>query len=185
MSDAVAAPASPKKTKAAAKPKVKKTKVAATHPPIAAMVNEAIKNLKDRKGSSLAAIKKYINANYKCDAAKLAPFIRKYLKKAVVDGTLIQTKGVGAAGSFKLKGKDAEDKPKAAKKAAPKAKKPAAEKKPKKAKAKAPVKAKKPKAAKAKTPKKAKPAKPIKKAKKSPAKAKKTKKPAAKKAAKK
>ena len=180
MSDAVAAaPAKAPKAKKAAKPKKP-----ASHPPVASMVTAAIKNLKDRKGSSLAAIKKYISANYKVDVAKIAPFIRKFLKKAVADGKLTQVKGTGASGSFKVAASAKAEKPKkAAKKpkkpAAKKAKKPAGEKKVKKPaakKAKSPKKAAKPK--KAKTPKKA--AKP-KKAK-TP---KKAKKPAAKKAAKK
>ncbi|GBP94785.1 Histone H1B [Eumeta japonica] len=57
------------------------------------MVNNAIRELKERSGSSLQAIKKYIAAQYKVDAEKHAPFIRKYLKSAVESGTLIQTKG--------------------------------------------------------------------------------------------
>ena len=178
MSDAPVA--KPAKAKKAAKPKKP-----AAHPPVASMVTAAIKNLKDRKGSSLAAIKKYISANYKCDVAKLAPFIRKFLKKAVADGKLTQVKGTGASGSFKVAASAKAEKPKkkAVKKpkkpTVKKAKKPAGEKKAKKPaakKAKSPKKAAKPK--KAKTPKKA--AKP-KKAK-TP---KKAKKPAAKKAAKK
>ena len=97
----------------------KKAKVASAHPPVAQMVNAAIKALKERKGSSLAAIKKYINANYKADSAKLAPFIRRYLKKAVETGKLNQIKG-----SYKLnKAEKAEKKP-----AAKKTKKPAAKK---------------------------------------------------------
>nr|CAD7256505.1 unnamed protein product [Timema shepardi] len=36
------------------------------------------------------------------DAEKLAPFIKKYLKSAVTSGELVQTKGKGASGSFKL-----------------------------------------------------------------------------------
>ena len=70
--------------------------------PVAEMVNTAIKNLKERKGSSLWAIKKYINTNYRVDAAKLAPHIRRYLKKGVVTGKLSQVKGSGASGSFRL-----------------------------------------------------------------------------------
>uniref|UniRef100_A0A1B0G787 H15 domain-containing protein n=1 Tax=Glossina morsitans morsitans TaxID=37546 RepID=A0A1B0G787_GLOMM len=66
------------------------------------MVDAAIKNLKERGGSSLLAIKKYINGTYKCDSQKLAPFIKKYLKTSVASGKLIQTKGKGASGSFKL-----------------------------------------------------------------------------------
>ena len=147
---AAAAP-SPKKATKAKKPAKK-----ADHPPVASMVNAAITNLKDRKGSSLAAIKKYIAANYKVDVAKLAPFIRRYLKKAVADGKLSQTKGSGASGSFKI-GKATEEKKKVKKTPKKAAKKPAAKKTPKKA-AKKPAakkekKAKKPKASKPKKPK--------------------------------
>ena len=146
-----AAAPSPKKATKAKKPAKK-----ADHPPVASMVNAAITNLKDRKGSSLAAIKKYIAANYKVDVAKLAPFIRRYLKKAVADGKLSQTKGSGASGSFKI-GKATEEKKKAKKTPKKAAKKPAAKKTPKKA-AKKPAakkekKAKKPKASKPKKPK--------------------------------
>lgn len=81
---------------------LKKTKIAPTHPPTSQMVDAAIKSLKERTGSSLLAIKKYLAANYKVDADKLAPFIKKYLKSSVVSGKLVQTKGKGASGSFKL-----------------------------------------------------------------------------------
>ena len=177
MSDS-AAPKAPK-VKAAKKPAKK-----AEHPPVASMVTAAVKELKDRKGSSLAAIKKHIAANNKVDVAKLAPFIKKFLKKAVADGKLLQVKGTGAAGSFKLAKPVKEEKPKKAK-AAPKKKatpKKAAAKKPKAAK-KTPKKAAKPKKEKkVKTPKTAKPKKPsVKKATKSPKKAAPKKKAAAKK----
>jgi hypothetical protein len=66
------------------------------------MVGNAIKSLKERGGSSLQAIKKYIAANYKVDSEKLSPFIKKYLKTAVASGELVQTKGKGASGSFRL-----------------------------------------------------------------------------------
>merc|ERR1711992_454503 len=144
----------PKKAPAAKKPKAKPT-----HPPTSAMIAAAIKALKERNGSSLAAIKKYIAATYKVDVVKLAPFIRKALKKGVEAKKLIKVKA-----SYKLAKE--EKKPKAKK---PKAKK--VKKSPKKA-------AKKPAAKKAKTPKKA--AKPA--AKKTPKKAA-AKKPAAKKPA--
>ena len=113
MSDA-AAPAK-------AAPKAKKPAKKADHPPVAAMVSAAIAALKDRKGSSLPAIKKYVAATYKVDIEKLAPFIRRFLKKAVADGTLVQTKGTGANGSFKIAAAVKPEKPKA-----PKKKKPAA-----------------------------------------------------------
>nr|XP_045586920.1 histone H1-like [Procambarus clarkii] len=66
------------------------------------MVLAAVAALKDRKGSSLQAIKKYVVANNKVEAAKIAIYIRRFLKKAVADGILVQTKGSGASGSFKL-----------------------------------------------------------------------------------
>lgn len=174
MSDAVASPK--KVAKVAKKPAAKPT-----HPPVAAMVSAAVAALKDRKGSSLPAIKKYIAATYKVDVAKLAPFIRRFLKKAVADGKLTQVKGSGASGSFKLaKAAAPEKKVKKVVKKSPKkvAKKPAAKKTPvkkakkaktpkkeKKAKKPAAAKPKKPKAKKVKTPKKAAAKKVVKKAK--------------------
>merc|ERR1719400_2146201 len=141
MSDAAAA--KPAAKKAPAKPKAKPT-----HPKSAEMV-AAIKALKERGGSSLPAIKKYIAANYKCDVVKLAPFIRKALKKGVESKKIVQVKA-----SYKM-GK--EEKPKKVKKKpVKKAKKPKAPKKAAAKKAKSPKKAaKKPAAKKAKTPKKA------------------------------
>lgn len=50
----------------------------------------------------MSAIKKYLAANYKVDPIKLAPFIRKFLKAAVANKTIVQTKGTGASGYFKL-----------------------------------------------------------------------------------
>ena len=89
----------------AATPKAKKAskpKAAPSHPPTAAMIKAAVKALKERNGSSLPAIKKYIAANYKVDIVKLAPFIKKALKSMTEKKVLIQTKGKGASGSFKL-----------------------------------------------------------------------------------
>ncbi len=95
-----AAKKSPAKKKVPAAAKAKKP--AATHPTTSVMVTSAIKELKEKKGSSLPAIKKYLAATYKVDPAKLAPFIRKFLKAAVANGTVLQTKGTGASGHFKL-----------------------------------------------------------------------------------
>lgn len=172
VAPAPAKSASPKKAKSGPK----KPKTTPSHPPVASMVNNAIKNLKERGGSSSQAIKKYIAANNKVDVEKLAPFIKRYLKSAVTKGLLVQTKGKGASGSFKLKEKAAkatgakpkksaaakkpkkatgEKKPKTPKKKKSVAKKPAGEKKaksPKKAAAPKPKAAKK--ATKPKTPKK-------------------------------
>merc|ERR1711944_380985 len=82
--------------KKAAKPKAKPA-----HPPTASMVMAAVKALKEAKGSSLPAIKKYIAGNYKVDIVKLSPFVRKALKSLVEKKKLVQTKGTGASGRFK------------------------------------------------------------------------------------
>ncbi|XP_076315007.1 uncharacterized protein LOC143227446 [Tachypleus tridentatus] len=82
--------------------KPKKLKVVPTHPKVSVMVYTAITDLKERGGSSLQAIKKYIASHYKADVEKLNPFIKKYLKTGVTNGTLTQTKGKGASGSFKV-----------------------------------------------------------------------------------
>lgn len=171
MADVQAAPSStpdavtPKK---AAKKEKKTSRPKANHPTTAVMVSSAIKNLKERGGSSLQAIKKYIGATYKVDAEKMAPFIKKYLRSSVASGSLVQTKGKGASGSFKLATQAVTKKP--ATKSATKAKKPAAKPAPKKA---APKKAAAKKSpAKKKAPEKKKPE--PKAAPKSPVKAKKT-----------
>merc|ERR1712001_67945 len=130
--------------------KAAKPKKPAAHPPSSAMVKAAIKALADKKGSSLAAIKKYIAANYKVDIVKISPFIRKALKKGVEGKALIQVKG-----SYKKAKAKKPKKPKAKKPKKPKAKKVKKAKTPKKAKKPAAKKPKTPKAKKPKTPKKA------------------------------
>lgn len=144
-----------------------------THPKVSEMVVKSITTLKERGGSSLQAIKKYISSEYKVDIDRLTPFIRKYLKSAVAAGTLVQTKGKGANGSFKLSasGQKTKEPKKTVKKAAAspkKAKAPAkktAKPKEKAEKKKKPAAAKKStggakKVAKPKSPKKAKATKP-------------------------
>merc|ERR1712107_834934 len=149
---AAKAPKAPKKAAA----KAPKTKPA--HPPTSVMIVNAVTALKERNGSSLPAIKKYITANYKADTVKLAPFIKKGLKNLVEKKVLIQTKGKGASGSFKVA--KVEKKEKKAKSPQKKAAKPKSPKKKAPKKAKSPVKkakkpaAKKPAAAKKTTPKK-------------------------------
>ncbi|OON16165.1 linker histone H1 and H5 family protein [Opisthorchis viverrini] len=156
---------------APAAPKAKKVvkKAPSAHPPYFDMVKHAIKELKERNGSSRQAIAKYVKAHYKVDD-KADNHIRRALVSALKAGKLTHTKGIGASGSFKLaeKAPKTAAKPKAAKK--PKTPKKAAAKKPKTPK---PAAAKKPKATKpkahkpkkAKTPKKAaktiKPKKPV------------------------
>ena len=83
--------------------KAPKKKARPAHPPAVVMVTTAIKIQKKRKGSSLQAIKRYIAANYNnIDMDRQKHFIKRALKKEVARGNLIQIKGRGAAGSFKL-----------------------------------------------------------------------------------
>ncbi|MEE4248305.1 MAG: histone H1/H5 family protein [Kangiellaceae bacterium] len=175
--------ASPKKAKAAAKPKTP-----AAHPHYAEMVAAAVTSLKERGGSSRSAILKYIlkNFNVGAEEKKINAHLKLALKAGVAKGTLKQTKGTGASGSFKM-GEVKAEKPKKTTKPKAAAKKPAA----KKTAAKSTPK-KKAATKKTKTPKKAAAAKkPAKKAAKpaakkaAPKKKPATKKPAAKKTAKK
>ncbi len=168
----------------AVKPKVpkvpKKKPASAEHPTYNDMIKAAIAALKERSGSSRQAIIKYIKANYKVGEGS-ETHVKLGLKRLVEKKVLIQVKGTGASGSFKLNKTGAEPK-----KPKTEAKKPAA--KPAAKKASTPKKTtKKPavkkQSVKAKTT--AKPKKDTKKVAKSPAKKSSTpaKKPAAKKPA--
>ena len=86
------------------------TKKPADHPTFAVMIAAAIAELKERKGSSRQAIEKYIAANYKVGPKYTGP-MKQALKKGVEKGTLVQTKGVGASGSFKIAKPEPEKKP--------------------------------------------------------------------------
>ncbi|XP_050970089.1 histone H1 [Labeo rohita] len=146
-------------TKAAKKKSAAKRKK--TGPGVGELIVKAVSASKERSGVSLAALKKALAAGG-YDVEKNNSRVKIAVKSLVNKGVLVQTKGTGASGSFKLNKKQAETKTKPIKKAAPKAKKPATKK---------PAAAKKPKTVAAKKPA----------AKKSP---KKVKKPAAKKATK-
>nr|KAF7435704.1 hypothetical protein H0235_003895 [Vespula pensylvanica] len=95
-------------------PNIQKSR--SNHHSIPKMITTAIEKLKDRKGLSLQAIKKYIIEKYKVDGDKLAlflkeiTFIKKYLKTTVSTDIVKQTTGKGASRSFKFsitKSKDA------------------------------------------------------------------------------
>lgn len=125
------------------------------HPPYGDMVKKAIRELKERKGSSRQAIIKYIRANFKISATEnVESYVRRSLVAGIKAGRFLHTKGAGASGSFKLPEKST---PKKAKK--PKVKKVKKAKTPKKSKSAKKVKKtpKKPKSAakKVKTPKRA------------------------------
>ncbi|KAI8502665.1 histone H3-K27 trimethylation [Branchiostoma belcheri] len=70
----------------------RRAKAPRAHPPTTAMITAAVEALKDRTGSSVPAIKKYIAANYKFDVEKKAHFIKRALKALVEKGTLLQVK---------------------------------------------------------------------------------------------
>merc|ERR1712212_407339 len=107
-------------------------KADAAHPPSSVMVQKAIEGLGEKKGSSLASIKKYIGANYKVDLTKMNVFIRKALKSGIEKKTISASSGM--SGRFKLNKVEsnpkASAKPKSTKKATPKksTKKPAKKK---------------------------------------------------------
>uniref|UniRef100_A0A8C8BF12 H15 domain-containing protein n=1 Tax=Otus sunia TaxID=257818 RepID=A0A8C8BF12_9STRI len=124
---AAAAPApvkSPAAKKAAGGSKARKP----AGPSVTELITKAVSASKERKGLSLAALKKALAAGG-YDVEKSNSRIKLGLKSLVSKGTLVQTKGTGASGSFRLSNKPEELKEKAPKKRAAAAK----PKKPKKA----------------------------------------------------
>ena len=119
--------ATPKK-KAAAKPKKP-----AAHPKYSEMVAQAVGSLKKRGGSSRAAILKYIVKNFNVgkDEKSVNSHLKMALRAGVKNGSLKQTKGTGASGSFRLGEKKAAAKPKKTTKKPKAAAKPKTAKKPK------------------------------------------------------
>merc|ERR1712224_614856 len=116
-------------------PAKKSKKAAASHPPYATMVQEAIKDLKDRTGSSTVAIAKWVESKYTLpDTFKKS--LSTALKKMTEDGKLVKVKAsykLGAALKAAPKKKVVKKKPKKVvkkpKKAAPKKKTTAPKKK--------------------------------------------------------
>ncbi|XP_023272604.1 histone H1-like [Seriola lalandi dorsalis] len=125
----------------AAKKKVSKPKKVG--PSLSELIVKAVAASKERNGVSAAALKKALAAGG-YDVEKNKVRVKTAIKNLVAKETLVQTKGTGASGSFKMN-----------KKVEPKAKKPLAKKpapKPKKPVAKKPAAAKKSKTAPAKKP---------------------------------
>ncbi len=156
-----AAPAVPtatpaKSPKKKAKPQNKKG------PSVSDLILRAAAASKERGGASLAALKKNLKAGG-YDVVKNRARILAAIRRLVANKSLVQTKGTGASGSFKLNKKPPTPRKKKVVKKKPKAKKvkkakaktaagdatPAAKKSPKKTRtANSPKKAKKPAAAK-------------------------------------
>jgi len=82
----------------------KSKKAASSHPKYRDMIVKAVSTLKDKKGSSRQAILKYIMANYSVghDLVQVNAHLKMALKRMAKDGTLKQSKGQGAAGSFRI-----------------------------------------------------------------------------------
>ncbi|CAH8432949.1 unnamed protein product [Heterobilharzia americana] len=99
------APTAPTGVKKTAKSK----KAPSAHPPYGDMIKAALKELKERGGSSRQAIAKYIKANYQVDD-RVESHLRRALVTGVKSGKLVHTKGIGASGSFKLADKTASPK---------------------------------------------------------------------------
>ncbi|NXH23419.1 H110 protein, partial [Bucco capensis] len=132
-----AAEAAPAVQLPAAKAAAKKPKKAAgdakarkpAGPSVTELITKAVSASEERKGLSLAALKKALAAGG-YDVEKNNSRIKLGLKSLVGKGALVQTKGTGASGSFRLSKKPGEVKEKAPKKrmVAAKPKKPAAKK---------------------------------------------------------
>uniref|UniRef100_A0A8C5QFQ4 H1.0 linker histone n=1 Tax=Leptobrachium leishanense TaxID=445787 RepID=A0A8C5QFQ4_9ANUR len=132
----------------AAKPKrSRSSKKSNDHPKYSDMIVAAVQAEKSRSGSSRQSIQKYIKNHYTV-GENADSQIKLSIKRLVTSGTLKQTKGVGASGSFRLAKADEGKKPaKKVKKEVKKVASPKKAAKPKKAAAKSPAKAKKPKVA--------------------------------------
>uniref|UniRef100_UPI00398EC8F0 histone H1-like n=1 Tax=Pristiophorus japonicus TaxID=55135 RepID=UPI00398EC8F0 len=161
MTDTAAAETAPPAAAAQTKAPSKKKKAAPRSKPAGPTLGEQILKVvadgSDRKGMSLTAIKKALAAKG-VDVEKRGSQIRFSIKRNVTNGFLVQTKGTGASGSFKVAKKENQGKvgrkvKKPAAKKSP-AKKPAAKKSPAKKPAAKKSPAKKPAAKKALTVKK-------------------------------
>lgn len=143
MAEVAPAPAATTVAKAAKK---KATGQRKTGPSVTELIVKTVAASKERGGVSAAALKKALAAaGY--DVEKNKARVRIAIRSLVANGTLVQLKGTGASGSYKMSKKPAEPKAKTTKKAAPKSKKTAATRKPA---PKKPTAAKKPKTAAAK-----------------------------------
>ncbi|KAL7056827.1 hypothetical protein AAHC03_019141 [Spirometra sp. Aus1] len=80
----------------------KTAKKHAARPPFGQMIVEAIGALQGRNGSSRQAILKYIKVHHNMGEKVAGARLRRALVAATVAGKLVQTKGSGASGSFKL-----------------------------------------------------------------------------------
>lgn len=78
-----------------AKKKALSPKVPVNHPTIIDFVKAAITATKDRKGTSLSVIKKYIAANYKVDVEKMKSHICRIIVHATDKGVFMRSRNKG------------------------------------------------------------------------------------------
>ncbi|XP_061608392.1 histone H1-like [Phyllopteryx taeniolatus] len=126
MAEEAPAAAGPSKSAGKAKKKPGTRSTRRDGPTLPQQITEVIAESQDRKGLSVAAIKKVL-AGKGLDVVKTNKRINATLVGLVDKGVLLQTSGVGASGSFKLAKRNA-SKPKP--KPKPEKKKPAVKKQP-------------------------------------------------------
>ena len=88
----------------AAKKRTRKPRAAAQHPKYADMIIAALSGMKERGGTSRQKIIKFIGSNYKVGNG-FEVQVRLAIKRMLKAKQLIQVKGTGAAGSFRLSAK--------------------------------------------------------------------------------
>ena len=99
-----APPAAPAQVKSPRKKKAA-PRSATAGPKLGEQILKVVAGCSDRKGMSLAAIKKAL-AGSGVDVVKRGSQIRLTIKRKVEKGSLMQTKGQGASGSFKIAKKE-------------------------------------------------------------------------------
>ena len=79
----------------------RKPRALPAHPPYNEMVVKAINATKERGAASRQKILKYIRSNFKVSEG-FETHVKLALKRGVTNGVLVQPKGTGASGSFKV-----------------------------------------------------------------------------------
>ena len=90
--------------------KTSKSTKETTHPKYIKMISTAIETLKERRRYSRVAIPRFMRNRYNIgdNPNSVNSNVKVTLKRGVESGSLIQVKGIGAFGSFKLTKKAAE-----------------------------------------------------------------------------
>ncbi|XP_078389072.1 histone H1-like [Cetorhinus maximus] len=112
MTDTAAAETAPPAATAQVKPPKKKkatSRSKAAGPKLGEQILKIVAGCSDRKGMSLAAIKKALSGSG-VDVGKLGSQIRLSIRRKVESGSLVQVKGQGASGSFKIPKKESQGK---------------------------------------------------------------------------